>query len=85
MSNEYLNMIQFHINNLKSKMQYYVTNTTLQFNNETVKYLNINENDLSLLSIIQHMRVHRLTEFFDFKLNEIKDGNISTFYLYQKH
>ena len=85
MSNEYLNMIQFHINNLKSKMQYYDTNTTLQFNNETLKYLNINENDLSLLSIIQHIRVNRLTEFFDFKLNEIKDGNISTFYLYQEH
>ena len=83
MSNEYLNMIQFHINDLKRQLQYYDINTTLRFNNETLTYQNINENDMSLLSVIQHMRIYRLTELFDFKLNEIKDGNISIFSLYE--
>jgi hypothetical protein len=83
MSDEYRMMIQFHINNLKSKLEYYDINTTLRFNNETLSYLNVNENDMSLLSIIQHMRNYRTTELFDFKLNEVKDGNISIFYLYE--
>ena len=83
MNQEYLTMLQFHINNLKSKMEYYDINTWLRFDNETQTYLKINENDMSLLTIINHMRIHRLTELFDFKLNKIKDNNITTFYLYQ--